>query len=117
MQRKKKRDQLNKQHFQEKVERDLSSADEKRKAKQGLKIEKLRKHIEKVEVVCKEQAVKRKESSESLKQQLEKKHELAFEKREEQLEQVKSIAHMSAEKKKVHSSMPGENIQINEIKK
>jgi hypothetical protein len=24
---------------------------------------------------------------------------------------------MSAEKKKVHSSMPGENIQINEIKK
>ena len=54
MGRKKNMDQENKQHFIDKVERDLSSADEKRKAKQELKMEKLRRHIEKVEVVCKQ---------------------------------------------------------------
>ena len=67
MQRKKNRDMESKQHFQEKVQRDLSSADEKRKATQEQKMEKLRRHIEKVEEVCKEQAVKRKESTENLK--------------------------------------------------
>ena len=77
----------------------------------------MRKHIEKVEVVCKEQAVKIKESTESLKNQLEKKLDSAKEKRDEQLDQVKSVAHKSAEKKKSQSSMPGENIQISEVKK
>ena len=42
------------EHLKTKVERDLSSADEKRKACREQKMEKLRKHIDRVEVVRKE---------------------------------------------------------------
>lgn len=112
MEKKKNRDQLKEKHFTEKFQRDLSSADEKRKAKQDQKMEKLRRHIEKVEVVCKEQQVRKRESTENLKNQLENKLETAKEKREEQLNQVKSTAQKSAEKKKPHSAMPGENIPL-----
>lgn len=60
-------------HSKYQVERDLSAAGDKRREKQEQMREKLRKHINKVEEVRKEQAIKRKESSESLKQMIEQK--------------------------------------------
>lgn len=67
MEKKRSRDINIKQHVQQKIERDLSDADEKRKANKQMKMQKLRQHIAKVEVIRKEQAVKRKESTDSLK--------------------------------------------------
>lgn len=58
---------------------------------------------------------KRKESSDNLKHEIENKLERASSKREEQLEKIKEIAIISAEKKKnyhAESYLPGENISL-----
>lgn len=60
-------DQERLDHSKHKVERELSAAGDKRRERQEQMREKLRNHINKVEEVRKEQATKRKESSESLK--------------------------------------------------
>ena len=102
-------------HSKDQVERDLSAAGDKRREKQEQMREKLRKHINKVEEVRKEQAIKRKESSESLKQMIEQKLDNAENKRDEYLEQIKTVAHHSGEKKKHNygdSYLPGENIPL-----
>jgi hypothetical protein len=82
--------------LKEKFERDLSNADEKRKVSREHKMQKLREHIAKVEVVRKEQAFKRKESTEYMKENLSKKLDLAAQKKQEQLEQVINTAQKSA---------------------
>ena len=100
LERKRNRDIESEKHFREKVERDLSDADEKRRISRDERMKKLRDHINKVETIREEQQVKRRESTENLQKQLEKKLDLASQKREEQLEQVKTIAHHASEKKK-----------------
>jgi len=70
---------------------------------------KLRDHISKVEVIRHEQADKRKLSAEKLKTDLENKLDHAAQKREEQLEHVKNIAHHSAEKKKSSANVNMDN--------
>lgn len=70
-------------HLQQKVERDLSEASEKRRATKEQRMQKLREHIAKVEEIRKEQAVRKKESTENLKQLIEQKLDSASQKRDE----------------------------------
>jgi hypothetical protein len=82
-----------------KIEKDLIHAEEKRMSRQEEQQKKLRNHINKVEEVRREQAVKRQTSCEHLRSELEQKLGHATQKREEQLEHKKTIAQKSAEKK------------------
>ena len=74
-------------------------ADEKRILEIKQRQQKLRSHIAKVEEVRKEQAVKRKQSQEHLKSEIDSKLGNASLKREEQLEHRKNVAQRSAEKR------------------
>lgn len=83
MERKRMSDAKQKQLGIEKLERDLSGAHEKRMATNARKMQKLRSHIAKVEEIRKVQAYRKKSSSENLMQQIEKKLDLASQKRDE----------------------------------
>lgn len=65
------------EHYRKKFEKVLSLAEEKRTTTRENKRQKLRQHIARVENIRKEQATKRKESNESLKTELEQKHQTA----------------------------------------
>lgn len=86
-------------HNKERCEGAITMAEEKRKQSQEERRLKLRQHFAKVEEVRKEQASRRQSSAEKLKSEIQKKIEVATHKREENLENVKNIAHHSAEKK------------------
>lgn len=70
----------------------LKKAGEKRLTEREARMQKLRRHITKVEEVCKEQAVRRKSSQEALRHELYSKLDSASLKRELQLEAKKHIA-------------------------
>ena len=74
-------------------------AAEKRTMEKERKMQKLRRHITKVQEVCQEQAVRRKASSEHLRNEIFSRLDSASLKRELQLEAKKNIAIRSAEKK------------------
>lgn len=86
-------------HLKEKTERE-NQADEKRKQTWEERRMKLRKHIKKVEERCRVQAELRQTSAEKMKSDINKKLVTATQKRDENLENVKIVAHHSAEKKK-----------------
>lgn len=102
--RKKAIDEGNLTQARERCERDIQNAEEKRRQTWEERRSKLRKHFAKVEEVRKEQAERRQTSQEKLKQGLEKKIENASQNRDEKLENIKHIAHHSAEKKKHQST-------------
>ena len=62
-------------------------------------MQKLRRHISKVEEICKEQAVRRQASQENLRNEINNRLDSASAKREQQLEKKKTVAMKSAEKK------------------
>lgn len=95
-------------HLKEKTERE-NMAEEKRKQTWEERRNKLRKHIKKVEERCRVQAELRQTSAEKMKLGIDKKLENATLKREENLDNVKNIAHLSAEKKK-HGASSGAGI-------
>lgn len=68
---KKQSDRSNLEKLKGELERSLSNAKEKRLTEMETKQQKLRNHIQKVEEIRREQAVKRKESTENMKNELE----------------------------------------------
>lgn len=80
--KKKQFDQEKLNHSKEKVEKELSQADEKRRLSREQMRQKLRNHIAKVEEIRKEQATKRKESTENLKSQIDQKLDQAAQNRD-----------------------------------
>ena len=96
--------------LKDKVQRELERATKKRHTVRETRQQKLRNHINKVEEIRKEQAVKRQTSCEHLKTELEHKLDLASQKRNQNLETKKTIAIKSAEKKShagaAHHSAP-----------
>lgn len=77
----------------------MKKAGEKRITEREQRMQKLRRHISKVEEICKEQAVRRKTSVEALRKEIYHRLDSASLKREQQLEAKKTIAQKSAEKK------------------
>lgn len=59
----------------------------------------LRNHIERVEVVCREQAFRRRESSENLRQRIGEKLEDASKRRGQSLQKKQQVAHLAAQRK------------------
>lgn len=101
-------DRVQADQLKEKVYTHLKKAGEKRLTEREQRMQKLRRHISKVEEVCKEQAVRRQASTENLRKELYHRLDSASAKRELQLEAKKTIAQKSAEKKMqvVHDNQP-----------
>lgn len=79
-------------------------------------MERLRRHISRVEEVCREQAVLRKESSERIRTQIDSKLDGARQRREESIKKKKEIAQHAAEKK-MYFDMLGQESQESETVK
>ncbi|CDW87336.1 UNKNOWN [Stylonychia lemnae] len=93
------------EHFKDKFEKVLPSAEEKRRATRESKRQKLRQHIKKVEEIRREQASKRQETSELMKTELDHKLQHADQIHQQTLENKINKAQYSAEKKKKSGGM------------
>lgn len=101
------------ERIKERVRCDEALAAQNRLIRQQQQLERLRNHINRVEEVCREQAVLRKESSERIMTVLESKLESAKQRREESLRKKQECAHHLGEKK-LYFDMPNHGDDQNE---